>query len=486
MNREHRVVVIGAGMSGLLAGIRLRDVGIEDFTIYEKADDIGGTWRDNTYPGLACDVPSHVYSYSFAPNPEWSQRFSPGPEIHAYLEQTAKKFGVYDRVQLGKDVTRCEWADGQWHLETADGTTDRADFVICATGVLVKPRIPEIPGLDDFQGDVFHSARWDHDVSLAGKRVGVVGTGSTAVQIVTAVIEEVSELSLFQRTAQWIMPGANQDYSEAERESFRTDADAITALRVELDRSFTMQFSDALTDESSAGVKMIEDRCREHLEGKVLDPVLRERLRPDYRAACKRLVVADGFYEAMQQPNASLVTDAIDRFEPHGVRTRDGKLHELDVVVLATGFHAHDFMRPMNLTGRNGRTLDDAWGDTPRAYRSISMPDFPNFFMIVGPHSPIGNFSLIEISELQVDFALQLMERVRSGACSEICATAAATTGFNQSIQEAMKDTIWVTGCQSWYLDANGVPATWPWSVQRFRDTMATPIWGDFEQVSAT
>ncbi len=480
---DPRVVVIGAGMSGILTGIRLREAGIDDFVIYEKGHDLGGTWRDNTYPGLACDVPSHVYSYSFSPNPDWSHLFSPGPEIQRYLAATAREHGVADRIVYHREATACEYRAGRWFLEFADGGSDEADFVITATGVLHHPRMPEIERLEAFEGAVFHSARWDHSVAIEGRRVGIVGTGSTGIQIVTAITEQVEELTLFQRTAQWIMPGENPPYSEEERRCFRKDPEAVEALRAELDRSFTLQFSDALIGAESDGMKTIEQLTHQHLEERVLDPVLRERLRPDYRAACKRLVVADGFYEAMQRPNARLVTEGIARLEPSGVRTADGELHELDVLVLATGFRAHDFVRPMRITGRGGVTLDEAWSPTPRAYRSVSMPDFPNLFMVVGPHSPIGNFSLIGISELQVDYILQLIERVRSGECREISATRDATNRFNASLREAMKGTIWVTGCKSWYLDANGIPATWPWSVSQFRDEMAEPDWSDFEAV---
>ena len=422
MSRDPRVIVIGAGMSGILCGIRLHEAGIDDFAIYEKADDLGGTWRDNRYPGLACDVPSHVYSYSFAPNPEWSQRFSPGPEIHAYLADTAERFGVAERIECGREVTAAEFREGRWHLRLRDGSTDVADFVICATGVLHHPRMPDFEGLEAFEGAAFHSARWDDTAVLEGRRVGVVGTGSTAVQIVAAITDQAEHLTLFQRSAQWIMPGANQAYSEEEKRRFREDPGAIEALRAELDLSFTRQFSDALIGAESDGMANIERQTREHLESLVVDPELRERLRPDYRAACKRLIVANGFYEAIQRPNATLVTEAIDRVEAKGVRTRDGELHALDVLVFATGFHAHEFMRPMTVTGRGGKSLDDVWTPAPRAYRSVSMPDFPNFFMIVGPHSPVGNFSLIEISELQVAYALQLIERVRSGNAREICA----------------------------------------------------------------
>lgn len=478
-----RVVVIGAGMSGLLAAIRLEAAGL-DYAVYEKADRLGGTWRENTYPGLTCDVPSHVYSYSFEPNPNWSHRFSPGPEIQRYFEGVAAKHGVAKRIRFGREATRCTWGDGRWRVEFADGSSDEADFVLTATGFLHHPNVPAFEGLDDFEGAAFHSARWDHSVPIEGRRVGVVGTGSTAVQIVTAITERVGALALFQRTAQWIMPSANTPYSDAERAGWRSDPEALETLRDELAAAFSGVFSNALVDQDSEPLRMMEAACRQHLEERVTDPVLRERLRPDYRAACKRLVIADGFYEAVQRPHATLVTSAIERIEPRGVRTADGTLHELDVLVLATGFRAHDFMRPMQVIGRDGRSLDDAWQPTPRAYRSVSVPGFPNFFMIVGPHSPIGNFSLIEISELQVDYVLQLIERVRSGACREIAARPEATERFNAELQDAMRNTIWVTGCRSWYLDANGVPATWPYTVQHFRDGMQKPDLADFEEVA--
>ena len=484
MGRNERVVVIGAGMSGVLCGIALDRAGLHDYVIYEKASRLGGTWRDNTYPGLACDVPSHVYSYSFEPNPDWSHRFSPGPEIAHYLERTARKYGVHDRIEFGCEVTRCERVDDRWHVGLADGRTDVADFVITAVGVLHHPSIPAIEGMQEFEGALFHSARWDHDVDHAGRRVGVIGNGSTGVQIVGDIVDQVESLTLFQRTPQWILPGANKPYSDEERARLRADPAALASLRVELTASFSNAFSDAVIGAESEGMRGIEAVCLQNLEQSVHDAELRERLRPDYRAACKRLIVADSFYDAIQRPNAQLVSDAIERFEPRGVRTRDGRLHELDVVVLATGFDAHRFMRPMAVIGSQGRTLDEAWSPTPRAYRSVSLPGFPNFFMMVGPHSPIGNFSLIEISELQIGFILQLIEQVRAGRCREISASRAATDRFNAEIRDAMKGTIWVTGCRSWYLDAEGVPATWPWSVQRYRDEMQHPDLADFDRLA--
>jgi len=481
--KNPRVVVIGAGMSGILCGIRLSQAGIDDFIIYETDPKPGGTWYENTYPGLTCDVPSHLYSYSFEPNPEWSHRFPPGPEIQRYFEGVAEKYGVRDAIVCNREVTRCEWQEGRWHVETADGHSEDADFVIAATGALHRPNIPDFEGLECFRGAAFHSARWDHTVAIDGKRVGVIGTGSTAVQIVSAITQRVGALTLFQRTAQWIMPSVNPAYTEEEKDHFRSDPQGLASLRAELDKAFAGAFSDALIDYDSEGMHAIEAACRQHLEERVQDPVLRERLRPSYRAACKRLVLASGFYEALQQPHATLETSGIERIEETGVRSRDGRLHELDVLVLATGFRAHDFMRPMQLTGRGGRKLEDAWSPVPRAYRSVSMPDFPNFFMVIGPHSPIGNFSLIDISELQVGYILQLIEEVRSGACREICASEAGTQRFNAALGEAMKNTIWASGCRSWYLDANGVPATWPWTVAQFRKEMQRPELADFERV---
>ncbi len=483
MRAGRRVVVIGAGMSGVLCGIELARAGLHDYVIYEKAARLGGTWRDNTYPGLACDVPSHVYSYSFEPNPDWSHRFAPGPEIQRYLEHTARKHGVLDHIEFDSEITRCEWIDGRWHVETLDGRTDLADFVITAVGVLHHPSLPPIDGMEKFEGALFHSARWDHGVDHRGRRLGVIGNGSTGVQIVSEVVDQVGSLTLFQRTPQWILPGANQPYSDEERARMRADPAALASLRAELTASFSNAFSNAVIGAESDGMRGIEAVCLQNLEQSVGDAALRERLRPDYRAACKRLIVADGFYAAIQRPNARLVSEAIEGFESRGVRTRDGQLHELDVIVLATGFEAHRFMRPMAVIGRDGRTIDEAWSPAPRAYRSVSLPDFPNFFMMVGPHSPIGNFSLIEISELQIGFILQLIEQVRGGACREISASRTATDRFNASIRAAMKGTIWVTGCQSWYLDSEGVPATWPWSVQRYRDEMQRPDFADFERL---
>ena len=477
-----RVAVIGAGMSGILTAIELQKAGITDFTVYEKAATLGGTWRENTYPGLCCDVPSHMYRYSFEPNAEWSHRFSPGAEIRAYFEGVAKKYDVESHIKYNTEITRARFENGRWHLECGDGALDVVDIILSAAGVLHHPVYPDIAGLDDFAGAVFHSARWDHDAPLDGRRIGIIGTGSTAVQITADLVGRVAHLSLFQRTAQWVFPQANPAFSEQEKDVFRNEAGAMDALHAALTRLFADTFGEAVIGDEEQ-MKNIEEACQANLD-RVTDPELKARLTPDYQAACKRLIVSDEFYEAIQQPNAELVTDAILRVEPGGVRTADGRLHPLDVLVLATGFDGHSFMRPMDLTGRDGVELSDFWAETTTAHRSISLPGFPNFFMLVGPNSPIGNFSLVDISEKQLAYIMQLIDLWRDGTANEISAKVDAMTAFNATIKDAMKDTVWVTGCQSWYLDKNGNPAMWPFPYDKFCADMTAPILDEFDLVS--
>ena len=479
--RSPRIVIIGAGMAGILAAIKLREAGYTDCTVYEKAARLGGTWRENTYPGIACDVPAHLYTYSFEPNPDWSQVFAPGEEIQRYFERVAAKYGVTPVIRCGVEITHCEFLDGRWRLRMRDGATDVADVVIAATGVLHHPNIPDIAGLRSFEGACFHSARWDHAVPLDGRRVGVIGTGSTAIQITSALVPRVSGFVLFQRTAQWIMPIENPAYTAEQRAAFARDPQLIAALREEIHRAAIEKISNAVVDADSPQMRWIEDMCRNNLERSVRDPALREQLRPTYRAACKRLIFSADFYAAIQQANARLVTAGIERVEPAGVRTRDGELHELDVLVVATGFHADRFIRPAIVRGRDGILLDDVWADHPTAYLSLSVPGFPNFFMLNGPNGPVGNFSLIQIAEFQLGYILQLLEQIRAGRCREISATREATAAFDVARIEAAKHSIWATGCKSWYLDKRGVPASWPWTYARFAEEMAAPKLEAFE-----
>jgi cation diffusion facilitator CzcD-associated flavoprotein CzcO len=318
-------------------------------------------------------------------------------------------------------------------------------------------------------------------VPLAGKRIGVIGTGSTAIQIVSELVPTAGKLSLFQRTPQWIMPQENTAYTEEEKAHFRDKPEDLQEMRDEISRLFADTFSNAVVDAESPQLKMIEEVCRENLEYNVHDSALREKLRPDYRAACKRLIMSQGFYDAIQQPNAELVTEAIERIEPKGVRTADGRLHELDVLALATGFKVDRFMRPIEIIGRGGVSLDDAWAERPTAYMAVSVPEFPNLFMLNGPNGPVGNFSLIEVAELQFAYIMQLVDLIRSGEAREVSASREATQKFDDDRLEAAKKTVWKTGCSSWYLDDRGVPAAWPWTFDRFREEMSEPKLADYE-----
>jgi cation diffusion facilitator CzcD-associated flavoprotein CzcO len=473
-----RAAVIGAGMSGILATVKLRERGIE-CTVFEKADSVGGTWRDNSYPGLACDVPAHWYTYSFARNPDWTRLLAEGHELRAYFERVARDHDVVAHTRFGEEVTRLDYRDGGWDLATATGYRGRFDLVIVATGVLHHPNIPDFEGMDSFAGAAFHSARWDHSVAVDGKRVGVIGTGSTAAQITAALVSRVAHLDLFQRTPQWVLPRKNIAFSDEERAAFRDPA-VLEALVAKMRETTFRGYATAVIDVDSPELAEIERLCRENL-ATVRDPELRASLTPDYRPACKRLVISEDFYEAIQHPAAELVTSPIVRVEPAGIRTADGVLHELDVLVLATGFHVDRFIRPAKVIGRDGMDLDAAWADSPTAYLSVAVPDFPNLFFLGGPNSPIGNFSLIEIAEQQIGYCLQLIDGLQRGEYREVEATSEALRRFEEERRAAARRTVWMTGCKSWYLDKDGVPQSWTFSYERFAQEMAAPRMADFE-----
>jgi cation diffusion facilitator CzcD-associated flavoprotein CzcO len=475
--RDLDVCIIGAGMSGLLMGIVLRRAGIQRFRILEKASSVGGTWRENRYPGLTCDVPSHFYSYSFAPNPDWSHRFSPGPEIRAYFERVADEYGVLPHVTFGEEVAGARREDSRWAIHTKSGKRFDADVLIHACGPLHVKKYPDFEGMQSFAGAMFHSADWPDDQDLAGRRIGVVGTGSSAVQMMEPLSRVASHLSMFQRTAQWIMPIGNRRYTDAQRRRARL-LPFIPWIARRYYRFAFESFSNAVVEPGKRRQAMTR-RCRRHLR-KIRDPELRRKLTPDYQPACKRLILSRTFYPTLQKPHVELVTERILRVEPRGVVTADGRLHELDVLVLATGFDAHA-LGVEAVVGEHGRTLREAWASGDRAYRSVAFPGFPNFFMLVGPNSPIGNVSLIDVSEVQAAYILRLLRLLERGEAREIVPRADATRTFHATLLEAMKRTVWVTGCKSWYLDEQGVPITWPWSAARFHRDMRRPNLADFE-----
>ncbi|MFN3470298.1 MAG: flavin-containing monooxygenase [Novosphingobium sp.] len=481
--RRLRYAIIGAGMSGVMAAIKLLERGDTDFAVFEKGAELGGTWRDNRYPGLTCDTPSHAYSYSFALNPDWSAYYATGPEIHAYFKGVAERFGVMPYIRFNAEVTACRWDDaaGRWHLEIADGSTFDADVVIAASGVLHHPKVPDLPGLESFAGKAFHSARWDDGAVLDGARVGVIGCGSTGIQIVNALSSRAARLVHFQRSPQWIMPVVQFEYTPEQRAAFAADPSLIEAIRNDPQYwEAVYRFTEGVTDFTSPQMQEIEEICRQNLEQSVRDPELREKLRPNYHAACKRLIYSWEYYECVQRPGVFVEVGAIERIEPEGVRMKDGTLHELDVLVLATGFKADSFIRPAVVTGREGRSLDDFWSVRPCAHYAIAMPGFPNFFMLNGPGAPVGNFPLIDIAERQWEYITQLLEPVVQGRAATVEPKREAYEAYEARRIAAAKRTIFGSGCTSWYLDKTGVPATWPWGYHDFAKAMAAPVPEEF------
>lgn len=473
------VAVIGAGMTGILMAIKLREAGISDITILEKADKLGGTWRENTYPGVACDVPAHMYTYSFAGNPEWSHRYARGGEIQTYFEKVAGQHGVTENIRFNESLDESHYLDGKWHLSTSKGNKLVVDFVVCATGILHHPAYPDIEGIKTFKGDMFHTARWDHNVPLEGKRVGVIGTGSTATQVISEISKTVGKLTVFQRTPHWIYPLPDRPYDESDKARLRSRPAYQRFLHKGY--SFIMRnlFSEAVIG-SPIQLKLMNWVVKRNLKKSVTDPVLRAKLTPDYAVGCKRLIFSDTFFDAMQRDNVQLETNNIERITDKGVMTKDGVEHELDVLVLATGFHPFEFMRPMNLTGREGVTIDQAWENKVQAYRSVCLPGFPNFFLMLGPNTPIGNYSVIAMSEVQSEYVLKLIDHWRAGELETVEATEEAKVAYNQYLQAGMSKTVWVGGCQSWYMDEDGDLAMWPYSWNQWVSELSVPKLEDF------
>ena len=478
--RNPRTVIIGAGMSGILMGYRLLQAGLRDFTIYEKGETFGGTWRENTYPGLHCDVKSHHYCYSFGLNPEWSKEFPAQPEIFAYFNRKAEEFGIKDHVRFNTAVDEARWDGRQWQIRLKDGTTDQADILVSATGFLHQINWPDIPGLDSFKGAKFHTARWDHSVGLEDKRIGVVGTGSTAVQITSALAGRVKHYSLFQRTPQWVLHVPNEPYSPEQQEAFRQNPELMKTIYDETENA---------TRFLSAGIMFPDAPEREGLVqnaldnlARVQDPDLRDRLTPDYALGCKRLIMSPDFYEAIQRPNTQLVDEGIERVVPEGILTKSGRTIELDVLVLATGFDASAYIRPVKLYGEDGISLDDVWAKRPVAYQTMVVPHMPNLFMIGGPYSPVGNISLVKVSELQSGWIMECINKIVADGVA-MMPTEHATQAMVDDFREQAKKTTWyIGGCSSWYLDDEGVPGIYPYPSDKFRDeTSAGPIFADFE-----
>jgi cation diffusion facilitator CzcD-associated flavoprotein CzcO len=481
--RTPRIAIIGAGMSGIAAVVKLRKAGYTDLTVYEKMDRVGGTWRENTYPGLACDVPSRWYSFSFALKADWPHRYSYGHDIQAYMESVAHEFNVTDHVVFNTTVSDLFYAAPRWILTTSTGAREEFDIVIAATGLLHQPVYPDIAGLDDFAGAAFHSARWDHSVDLRGKRVGIIGTGSTACQIVGAITDRVAQMHVFQRTPHWVAPLPQKAYSS----TWNGFLDTFPFMQ-NVAYSFYYRLMVHTFSAATVGNKLMQRWmsriCDKHLEESVPDPALRAKLTPDYQATCKRMIFCSDYYPALARPHARLITEGIANIEASGVRTADGELHELDVLVLATGFNAAAFILPTRVTGENGVDLEQQWDNAPRAHRSVAVPGFPNFWLLGGPTGPVGNLSLIAISEHQIDYVISMLNHMKSEGLVAITPTQSAFDDYNAAMRDAIKRTVWFTGgCKSWYIDKSGLPNLYPWFPVRYLQEMRKPVFAEYRMI---
>ncbi|MFE7273924.1 flavin-containing monooxygenase [Streptomyces sp. NPDC057623] len=487
--REHvRVAVIGSGFGGLGAAVRLRREGVTDFVVLERADSVGGTWRDNSYPGCACDVPSHLYSFSFAPNPDWPRAFSGQEHIRAYLEHVTDVFRLRPHIRFNSEVKRMTW-DGErlcWDIETSAGNLS-ADLVVSATGPLSDPKIPDIPGLDSFPGKVFHSARWDHDYDLRGKRVAMVGTGASAIQIVPTIQPDVERLTVFQRTPPWVMPRVDRAISGAERSLHRALPFTARLRRGLLWGMRELQVQAFTKHPGELG--FIEQLAKRNMARSIKDPALRARLTPDYRIGCKRILLSSAYYPALAQPNVDVVTGGLSEVRGSRVVAADGSEAEVDAIVFGTGFHVTDMPIADRVVGAQGKTLAEAWRGGMQALRGASAAGFPNWMTVIGPNTGLGNSSMILMIESQLNYMADFVRQLNVlGGRVALDARPGAVRAWNLRVQERMKRTVWNTGgCTSWYLDANGRNTTiWPGTTTEFRRATRRVDLSEYAVVRAT
>jgi len=467
--RHVRIAILGTGFSGLGMAIRLKQRGQHDFVVIEKADDIGGTWRDNTYPGCACDIPSHLYSFSFALNPHWSRAYSPQPEIWEYLRQCARRYGILPHIQWNSEMLDATWRedDRRWHITTTRGQLT-ADIFILGYGPLSEPSLPNIPGIECFEGVRFHSAQWKHDYDLTGKRVAVIGTGASAVQFVPLIQPRVAHLSLFLRTPPWILPRGDHPIPAWKQTMYRLLPITQRIARARIYGRLELIALGLVYRPGS--MENFMGLARHYREKQVPDPVLREKLTPHYTMGCKRILLSDDFYPALTQPNVEVITEPIGEVRAHSLVTGDGIERDIDALICGTGFHVTDARLPHCVRGRNGQTLADRWVDGWSAYLGTTVSGFPNMFLLVGPNTGLGHNSLVYMIESQITYildCLRIMDRRKLGTVE---VRTEIQEAFNAEMQQRMPHTVWKSGCNSWYLDANGRNTTlWPGFTFEFR-----------------
>ena len=462
------VVIVGTGFSGLGMAIQLRKQGRDDFVILEKAHDVGGTWRDNSYPGCACDIPSHMYSFSFEQNPGWSRAYSPQPEIWRYMREVAAKYDLQRFIRFGQEMTGARWDadERRWHVSTRGGDEFAGDALVAGVGALHLPQIPELPGIETFAGPAFHSARWRHDVDLSGKRVAVIGTGASAVQFVPEIAKDVEALTLFQRTPPWIMPKADHAMSGRARALFRAFPPAQRAYRTLL---YWMLEARAIGFNGQSWVMKIGQRlAKRNIDRAIKDPALRAKVTPDYTMGCKRVLISNDYYPALARDNVDVVTDGVREVREHSVVDAAGVEHEVDAIVYGTGFHVTDAFDDLEIVGRDGRNLGKEWAsEGMRTHLGITVAGFPNLFFLLGPNTGLGHNSVVFMIEAQISYVAEALRLARGRAIEP---RPEVQERFNREIQRKLAKGIWTRGgCKSWYLDAKGVNRTlWPGFTWRY------------------
>jgi cation diffusion facilitator CzcD-associated flavoprotein CzcO len=451
------IAILGAGFGGIGAAIQLKKAGIHSFTMFERAGEIGGTWRDNTYPGAACDVPSHVYSLSFEPNPNWSRAFSESAEIQDYLLGLVEKWGLRDHLRLNTEIVEARFDEdaGTWTLTTDGDERFIARVVLSGVGGLVDPALPDIKGIQSFGGEIFHTARWNHDYDLAGRRVAVIGTGASAVQVVPSIAPQVEKLIVFQRTPAWVVPKPDKRYSERAKELLARFPLLLKASRY-LKYWTSELFGPVVFLDSKRLSAIGEHGSLRHLEAQVPDPALREKLRPHFQFGCKRILISDDYWASFMRENVDLVTDPIEEIRHDGIETKDGTVHAVDAIVLATGFSLGLATSPFPVTGRGGRTLDEAWSQGAVAYKGMTVSGFPNWLIMMGPNTGPGHTSVLVFTEAQIGYGLQAIRKLIGERWKWVDVRRDVQDRYNAGIQERMKHMSWSSGCNSWYLSADG------------------------------
>jgi cation diffusion facilitator CzcD-associated flavoprotein CzcO len=455
--RSLRIAVLGAGMSGLAAAAKLKEAGYKHIDLFEKSDGVGGTWRDNTYPGCGCDVPSHLYSYSFDLNPDWDYKWSLQPQILQYFEDFADKSGVRQHCHFKTEITDCrfEEASRTWTLTRADGTTHTVDVLISGLGQLNIPSIPDFKGKESFQGASFHSARWDHSVDLSSKTVCVIGNGPSAVQFVPEIQKRVGKLINFQRSPAWCRPRGQRKYTEADKRAFDRQRWRINWYRWRI-RAFADFGFSAFHQGENGMAKSMKKMCLKHLEAQVKDPETRALLKPDFEPGCKRILISDDYYPALIRPNIEVLRQGVREITPRGVVGEDGVERACDVIIYATGFQSTEFLTPMQVHGREGVSLNEVWKGGAEAYKGVAVPGFPNFFLLYGPNTNLGHNSIILMVEQQVGYIVQAVDRIAAAEVAALDVRPEAMKAYNEKLQADLGKTVWAGECASWYKTESG------------------------------